>query len=90
MALILPHADLEGAYAIAGRIRAAIERLPIPRLDQQGWLRATVSVGVAASAAGNKDELIAAADAALYAAKRDGKNRTARAQPQTTNVFRGE
>jgi len=29
MALILPHTDLEGAYAIAERVRAAIEELRI-------------------------------------------------------------
>jgi diguanylate cyclase (GGDEF)-like protein len=79
MALILPHTDLEGAFAIAERVRVAIEELRIPRLDDhQGGLHVTASLGVTASSGGNKDALIAAADDALYAAKRQGKNRTVR------------
>jgi diguanylate cyclase (GGDEF)-like protein len=88
MALILPHTDLDGSYAIAERLRSTIENLRIPGPD--GPLRVTASLGVAASSAGDKDLLIAEADAALYAAKRQGKNRTMRAQPQTANVGHGE
>ena len=86
MALILPHTDLEGSAAIAERVRSAIAALRISRLDGQGTLRITASVGVAASSEGLKDGLIAEADAALYEAKRGGKNRTVRASPRTANV----
>src|SRR5205085_2507288 len=55
MALVLPHTGLEGSYAIAERIRSAIADLRIPRLDQQGVLRITASLGVAASSDGEKD-----------------------------------
>lgn len=79
MAVILPHTELEGAHAIAERVRIAIETVRVPRLDHQDVLRVTASVGVAASADGDKDELIAAADEALYEAKRNGKNQTVRA-----------
>jgi diguanylate cyclase (GGDEF)-like protein len=87
MALILPHTDLEGAYSIAERIRTEIAGLRISRLDGDGQLRVTTSVGVASSAEADKDALIADADAALYTAKREGKNRTVRAQPQTANLI---
>jgi diguanylate cyclase (GGDEF)-like protein len=86
MALILPHTDLEGSHAIAERVRTEIAALRISRLDRQGTLRITASVGVAASSDGLKDGLIADADAALYDAKRGGKNRTVRASPRTANV----
>ena len=45
-------------------------------------MRVTASLGAASLAVngtGDKDALVAAADAALYAAKRAGKNRTIRA-----------
>jgi diguanylate cyclase (GGDEF)-like protein len=86
MALILPHTDLEGSHAIAERVRTAIAALRISRLDGQGTLRITASVGVAASSEGLKDGLISDADAALYEAKRAGKNRTVSASPRTANV----
>jgi diguanylate cyclase (GGDEF)-like protein len=90
MAVILPHTDLDGAHSISERVRRAIESLRIPRLDGDGALRITASSGVAASTEGNKDALIADADAALYEAKRQGKNRTVRAQPRAANVVSGE
>ena len=90
MALILPHTGLEGAYAIAERIRTAIEDLRVPRIGQRGTLRITASVGVAASSEGSKDALIADADAALYTAKHQGKNRTIRAPVRAANVLGAE
>jgi diguanylate cyclase (GGDEF)-like protein len=88
MALILPHTALPGAHAIAERVRVAIEALHVPRLDRDGVLRVTASVGVAASTEGDKDALVAEADGALYRAKRGGKNRTIAAQ--AANVVGGE
>jgi diguanylate cyclase (GGDEF)-like protein len=89
MAVALPQTDLEGSYVIAERVRTAVEALALPRLDGGGTLRVTVSCGVAASPGGDKDALVAAADGALYRAKRAGKNRTvcateASAQPRPT------
>jgi diguanylate cyclase (GGDEF)-like protein len=86
LALILPHTDMGGSFAIAERIRTAVESLRIPRVDQDGVLRVTASLGVAASTEGAKEQLIAEADAALYEAKRQGKNRTIRAAVATANV----
>jgi diguanylate cyclase (GGDEF)-like protein len=79
LAVALQQTDLDGAEAIAERVRTAVEALELPRLDGTGTLRVTVSCGVAASADGDPVALVAAADAALYAAKRGGKNRTMRA-----------
>jgi diguanylate cyclase (GGDEF)-like protein len=90
MAVILPHTDLEGAFAIAERIRTTIEALQIPRIEGHGTLRVTASFGVAASTDGSKDGLIASADAALYVAKHQGKNRTISSTGSPTDVVRAE
>jgi diguanylate cyclase (GGDEF)-like protein len=90
LALILPHTDLAGAYEMAERVRTAIAALRVPQLDGRGSLQITASVGAAASSEGDKNGLIAAADGALYVAKREGKNRTVRAGMETANVFVGE
>ena len=90
MALILPHTDIEGSFAIAERIRDEIEALRVPRVDGEGFVRVTASLGVASSADGDRAALIAEADGALYAAKRSGKNRTVRGTAQTANVLAPE
>jgi diguanylate cyclase (GGDEF)-like protein len=85
MAVILPQTDLHGAELLAERMRSAIEALEIKRLDGDGTLKVTASFGVASlpACASDKDSLIAEADAALYRAKRAGKNRTERGEPVT-------
>jgi diguanylate cyclase (GGDEF)-like protein len=83
MAVALPQTDLEGAYRFAERVRKRIEALDLPLLDGDGVLKVTASFGAASlSAAANSDKegLVAAADAALYRAKRSGKNRTVKAE----------
>ena len=71
-AAILPETDAEGAASIAERMRQAVEGL-----ETDGG-RVTVSFGVATIIAKDRssaDALIAAADSALYDAKREGRNR---------------
>jgi diguanylate cyclase (GGDEF)-like protein len=69
LAVILSETDLEGALVIGESLRRAVAA-------HEGGL--TISVGVSAVRpdAGSADALIHAADAALYEAKRGGKNRT--------------
>jgi diguanylate cyclase (GGDEF)-like protein len=86
LSLILPHTDLEGAHAIAERIRTAVEGLRVARTDGHGVLRVTASLGVAASTDGHEDALIADADEALYEAKRSGKNRTVSAAARAADA----
>ncbi len=83
MAVALPQTGLQGAYEFAERVRQRIEGLHIELLDGDGTLRVTASFGAASlphSAKIDKDALVAAADAALYRAKRSGKNRTVKAE----------
>ena len=82
MAVALPLTDLEGAYQFAERVRGRIEALELPLVDGDGFLKVTASFGVASLATADsatKGSLVAAADGALYEAKRAGKNRTVRA-----------
>ena len=83
LAVVLPQTDAAGAAQLAERMREAVERLRIPRVGARGYLRITASFGVASypDTAADKDALIAAADSALYQAKRAGKNRVERAEP---------
>ena len=90
LALILPHTDTDGAVETAERVRHAIEALEIGLGDDGQVLRVTTSVGVATTLDGDKDGLIAAADGALYTAKREGKNRTVRADRPAAAVGSGE
>jgi diguanylate cyclase (GGDEF)-like protein len=77
-AILLPNTDQKGAYTIIERIRQIIERAPIlPNAKSREPI--TVSIGIATLSAvksGDGTGLVSLADAALYAAKREGRNRT--------------
>ena len=77
-----PGTDLEGATRLAERARRALEERTI--LSPDGTrIHVTVSLGVAAfPEAAVGEGLVAAADGALYEAKRTGKNRVVRARPR--------
>jgi diguanylate cyclase (GGDEF)-like protein len=81
LAIILPGADLDGAYELAERVRREVETLRVPRFDGDGEIGVTASLGASAvpATAADGPALIAGADAALYRAKREGKNRAERA-----------
>lgn len=84
--LLLPHTRAVDAFRIADRVRDHISGLSLRTADGQ-TVQVTVSVGVAALDPGSSrelSELLAAADAALYRAKRDGRN-----QVQMISTSRG-
>jgi diguanylate cyclase (GGDEF)-like protein len=88
-AVALPETGMEGAAGLAERIRARIESEAVARTDGKGTVKVTASVGAATipESAATAQEVIAAADAALYEAKRAGKNRIA-AAPATSAAGR--
>jgi len=76
-AIALPETGPEGAIELAERIRVRIEAERVPMTDGSVTLSVTASIGTASmpGSADGAQALIAAADAALYEAKREGKNR---------------
>jgi diguanylate cyclase (GGDEF)-like protein len=80
-AVALPETGLTGAVELAERIRARIASERVASVDGASPLHVTASVGAASMpvSADGARALIAAADAALYEAKRAGKNRVAAA-----------
>jgi two-component system chemotaxis family response regulator WspR len=76
-ALLLPNTDLAGALRVGEACRAGLEQLALPHPGApRGFV--TMSMGVACIVPGDDDtleDLIARADAALYEAKRAGRNR---------------
>ena len=74
--VVLPGADAHGALSFAERARAHIASIPF--LFGDCSVRATLSAGIATwpeVEVSTAQELIACADAALYTAKRDGRDR---------------
>jgi diguanylate cyclase (GGDEF)-like protein len=79
-AILLPETDLKAAEIIAERLRRLVETTPL--LTPEREIAATVSIGIAqARPDGDIAALMTAADAALHAAKRAGRNRIAHADP---------
>lgn len=77
-AVLLPDTVGEAALEAAERIRSRVAQQEFP------GRKITVSVGLAEFPRDGEtaERLIASADAALYAAKREGKNRVVRAGPR--------
>jgi diguanylate cyclase (GGDEF)-like protein len=75
--MVLPDTDAEHAYPIAESVRKAIEACQGLDGEDVDLSRVTASVGVASYPlhAGDAESLFRQADAAMYAAKRTGKNR---------------
>ena len=81
--LILPQAYAEGALIVAERLRSRIARTEIP-----GYGNLSASIGIAAfpAHATSRADLVLAADAALYDAKRAGRNCVCVAEPSPDNL----
>jgi diguanylate cyclase (GGDEF)-like protein/PAS domain S-box-containing protein len=80
--VILPVADLKVSLARAERIRSKVRELPVLHQGKSLGM-VTISMGVAAlpQHGTSRKELVEAADAALYRAKREGRDRVVIAEP---------
>ena len=76
--IILPHTGLPGAQSAAERLRAAVAATPFSPLTAGEM---TCSIGIAAFPGDGRtpEVLLGAADEALFAAKRAGRNRVVQA-----------
>jgi diguanylate cyclase (GGDEF)-like protein len=82
-AVLLPRADLRDTAAVGEQIRVAVEALGLEHKDNASGC-VTVSIGAASACPGVQDtvaSLIEGADAAVYRAKRSGRNRVALQEP---------
>lgn len=83
---VLPNTDAVGAKIVSERLRAAVEALALPHEGSHCSPHVTITVGFAAIRVLPEDvmeRLIAAADASLLEAKRDGRNRVGGYAPLT-------
>lgn len=82
IAIILPHADAQGALETAQKVRLAIEELRVTHagnLEGGGWVTASIGVATVLARHGGTmrmpESLLLLADNALYKAKHAGRNR---------------
>ena len=87
-AVILPGADARLAREVGERLRQRLVQRPFPVRRGSVQLPITVSVGVAVAAGGSGTAaaLLSRADAALYDAKRAGRNRVMVSERSTRRV----
>jgi len=79
-ALVLPETGLAGAMHVAERLRQGVADLPLQEVGLPCQL--TISLGVVEVSPGTStDQAFARADAAMYEAKRTGRNRVVSWQP---------
>ncbi len=73
MSIILPETPVDKAALVGEKIRSKVEA----NTDRREGVKITISIGVAGLNAKNKnaEEIISSADAALYTAKNEGRNR---------------
>jgi diguanylate cyclase (GGDEF)-like protein len=76
---LLPETDPTGGWVLAEKVRLMVAEQGMPGVEPSP----TVSVGVVSYPADGRsaDALLVSADRAMYASKRGGKNRVARATP---------
>ncbi|MGE0785379.1 MAG: diguanylate cyclase [Sandaracinaceae bacterium] len=79
--VLLPDCDARGAYAVAERVRRAIAKSAIETDGHRIPVTASLGAASCPTSVDSLEALLARADAALYAAKRAGRDRSILAAP---------
>jgi diguanylate cyclase (GGDEF)-like protein len=82
-AVILPQASLDGALIVAERLRMRLETTEVPGI---GHITGSFGVATFPLNANSRDQLVSAADRALYEAKHGGRNRICISPCEQTEV----
>lgn len=77
---VLPNTTVEGAYAVANRVRTMASSSPI-KTSTGELLTVTISIGCATAQDASDDGYIERADEALYSAKEQGRDRVVSSAP---------
>ena len=77
--VLLHGCDADGGARVAEAVRVAIGQLALPEGARPGRLTASIGIASYPEHGDHLDELLAAADRAMYAAKHSGRNRVVRA-----------
>lgn len=83
LAILMRHTDLDGALEVAERLRRTIESRPVRYKGKEIPVTASFGVATYPICANARDSFFPAADAALYRAKGEGRNRV-----KAANVLR--
>lgn len=74
-AILLPDTSKVDARRVAEQLRRAFAELGEDSAERSGWVTVSIGVATVPEDGSSKAEVLASADAALYAAKRNGRNR---------------
>jgi len=73
--LLMPETPVAGAQEICERLRSAIERTTFPGKSKEAFLTVSIGLTQIPLSATSPEEVVRTADAALYEAKQEGRNR---------------
>jgi diguanylate cyclase (GGDEF)-like protein/PAS domain S-box-containing protein len=82
--VLLPETATPGAFELAEKLRSSVALAPVSWRDHELAITISIGVGTLTAADATIDSLIARADAALYEAKRLGRNRVEGGLPRLT------
>jgi len=80
--ILAPETDLEGARALAGKIRALVAEVDLRYMGEKVTVTCSIGVAAAESQMADPDDLFRAADQALYVSKHGGGDRVTVQKPR--------